>query len=473
MQRQYNMSDKQHIDEYFKHGLRDIEMAPPPDAWENISRRLDKKRRLGVFYIWTSLAAGVALLIGVGIFLRSSGDHNTKATAQAIVQDKKLTGIPKPEVVAKNQTNKKEYSGGFHKEVSVNQPVFQRINNGTVSQTAVTHKDDENIGNSVNQTFKQQADSPVTIDRSTSETVAVVADTAGNAVAQSANLNRDTVPETKGLQPLLAENNPGQSVTPDPDEVPKHYNKWSLSGQLSPLYAYRNASQSQSNEKGLVTYSGGVKVNYSPNKRLSLQTGVFYAVLGQTVDNVHVVTGLNSIPNSVGQVNNKVMYVSAQNSMGSIVSNNTTGSKYYSTGNLGEKMYVGNDITHAGYEQGTAIQKLNYIEVPLLVRYKILDNRQKQFGVHVMGGLGANFLVNNYVMLQINGTSQRLGSTSDLNQLNCSSIVGLGIDYSIFRKIDLTIEPTYKYYLSSISANKNIDFRPYSFGLFTGLIYKF
>jgi hypothetical protein len=470
------MSDKQHIDEYFKHGLRDMEITPPPDAWKNISKRLDKKRRVGVFYVWTALAAGIALLIGVGVLLRSSGDNTIKETIKPVALSKKVPESFTSEGAGNPSIPKSVQSPGRSADVDVNHAALKGNGYNVVLKQPSAHLD-ANVGKDSDIILpNDQSESSVAMvaNPTVGESVKSLPDTTGKMlIANNVKNNGDTIASVMDAQPLLVDQISNQAVTPDPDETPKRYNKWSLSGQVTPLYAYRNANLSQNNERGLVSYSGGVKVDYKANKRLSIQAGVFYAVLGQTVDNVQVVTGLNSITNSVGQVNNKVMYVSAQNSMGSIVSNNAAGSKYYSTGNPVGTMYVGNDIAQAGNELGTAIQKLNYIEVPLLVRYKILENRQRQFGVHVMGGLGANFLVNNYVILQVNGESQKLGSTSDLNQLNCSGIVGLGVDYNIFRKIGLTIEPTYKYYLSSISVNRNIDFRPYSFGLFTGLIYKF
>ena len=59
-----NMGKEQHsMDEIFRTVLREQEIPPPADAWFNIQKALDSKKR--VRFIWTlrALAATVALLV--------------------------------------------------------------------------------------------------------------------------------------------------------------------------------------------------------------------------------------------------------------------------------------------------------------------------------------------------------------------------------------------------------------------------
>lgn len=484
--------DKLHIDQYFKQGLKDLEIAPPPDAWKNIEDHLDKKRRPGMFFIWSALAASLVLFVGIGVLLK-----NENLQTQRLVNPGKanVASHPGRSLETKNIASRRT-------EPDLGQPILtnnQVVKSGSISQsrTIPTGQAVPGTTTPVNQYNKPiPAPEQLTTAADTNKNQPMAGRTEPSGML-ALNRQKDQPPfrslginlHGKTRQDLIippsyvqadrpfTETNPLLDETVETPVVQKDQ-KWSLTGQIAPLYSYRNTNQGQSNERGLVAYSGGIKVNYQANHRLSFQTGVYYAVMGQTEDNVPMTTFLNSsnyyaAQNSTG----KTVLVSTRNSMGPITGANTAGSNYVvsnitGVGSLQDK----NNYPTVASDQGTVVQKLNYIELPFLARYKIIqkkDNKDKQFGIHLLGGLGANFLVNNYVILKADGNTSRFGSTADLNKFNYSTTLGFGVDYEIFRKVDISVEPTYKYYLNSISVNKDVDFRPYSFGLFTGIIYKF
>jgi hypothetical protein len=104
------------------------------------------------------------------------------------------------------------------------------------------------------------------------------------------------------------------------------------------------------------------------------------------------------------------------------------------------------------------------------VKYKIIN---KSIGINVIGGLSYNLLVHNSVYTTVDGTRYPVGDTKGLNSLTLSSSLGMGMEYNISGKLSLNLEPTFRYYLNPISASTGSFIHPYSFGIFSGLSYKF
>ena len=119
--------------------------------------------------------------------------------------------------------------------------------------------------------------------------------------------------------------------------------------------------------------------------------------------------------------------------------------------------------------KGELNQQLGYVEVPLEVKYRLLD---KKIGVSVLGGFSALFLTDNQVFIEDNGRSLDLGKDDNFNGFNQSANFGLGIDYQFSQKLGLSVEPTFKYQLNALR-DDIADFRPYTIGVYTGLMYKF
>ena len=115
-------------------------------------------------------------------------------------------------------------------------------------------------------------------------------------------------------------------------------------------------------------------------------------------------------------------------------------------------------------------QRFEYIEIPLLVRYRLVD---KIWNMEMLGGVSANMLVGNQVFLKDGGSETYIGETKDMNFMNYSASVGVGLGYRLTGKIRFNIEPQLKYYLQSLSSNPGVSFKPYSIGIYTGVSYRF
>jgi hypothetical protein len=114
----------------------------------------------------------------------------------------------------------------------------------------------------------------------------------------------------------------------------------------------------------------------------------------------------------------------------------------------------------------TLKQLLDYIEIPLTVRYALLNSKTL---ITLSGGLSTNFLIDNTAYLIENGEHINAGSTEGISPVTYSSSVGLGIELPIGKSFRFSLEPRFKYFLSPVNSNGYSNFHPYSFGVFGGV----
>jgi hypothetical protein len=90
----------------------------------------------------------------------------------------------------------------------------------------------------------------------------------------------------------------------------------------------------------------------------------------------------------------------------------------------------------------------------------------------LIGGLSSLFLIDNSVTLESGGTATEMGEANNLNPLNFSTNLGFGLEYEISPRIQLNLEPVFKYQLNTFSDSAG-DFNPYSIGIYSGLNFRF
>lgn len=275
------------------------------------------------------------------------------------------------------------------------------------------------------------------------------------------------------------------------DGVPD-YSKWAVGGQVSPMYSYRNlssagdeavfASGSQmagtrntasynDRESGIISYSAGLNLNYFPARRLSLQSGVYYSRMGMSVGANYIAfndnrTFAQEFPPAQLAMSNS----SGQIEMGPQQGNKILTDAPTSTGEAWDAATSMDNVVLPEVQEGEILQHFEYIEVPLIVRYRVVDRR---LGLNFLGGLSTNFLVGSDVYLQDDGDREFIGTTEELKPVNYSSVLGLGFQYAISRHFFINMEPTFRYYLNSVNTGTNINSHPYSLGFYTGISYLF
>ncbi|HYQ59260.1 MAG TPA: outer membrane beta-barrel protein, partial [Draconibacterium sp.] len=131
---------------------------------------------------------------------------------------------------------------------------------------------------------------------------------------------------------------------------------------------------------------------------------------------------------------------------------------------------TGDAVANVLYAEGEFSQVFEFVEVPLYLRYSLLD---KKFGIEVLGGVNAGFVIGNNAYLDNDYGVQNIGSTADISTLNFSGTLGVGVNYELGKHFSFALEPRLNYYLNSINSNPDVDYRPYRIGVYTGVYYEF
>jgi hypothetical protein len=239
-----------------------------------------------------------------------------------------------------------------------------------------------------------------------------------------------------------------------------------MSAQLSPTYSYRDASNRYFNqfESGKLGISGGLQMGIKTNKRLSIHTGLMYAQLGYNIDQVNKLNV--TVDNPANVFGDSETYYAVNNSIGTWNSTeDKNGIISTNTENLSDEAATirnNQSLEPAGQIE----QYFRYLEVPFLLRYKIIDQKMD---INLIGGLSTDILLGNNSSLKSGNSVHELGPSANIKSMNYLGNIGLGVDYNLRRNVIFTMEPQFKYFLNSINQSGLISNRPYMFGMFTGI----
>lgn len=239
-------------------------------------------------------------------------------------------------------------------------------------------------------------------------------------------------------------------------------NRWQLSSNVAPIY-FSSASNGspldselKNNSKTYKTnFSYGVGVNYAVNKKIKVRSGINAVSLNYDTNDVLISQNANAKsldhvkPNAVGAF----IQVESKNSV------TTTGGtmEIASSGNALKKF------------NSTVNQQIGYLEIPLELSYKLVD---KKFGVDVIGGVSTLLLNQNEVSVISSGVEMNIGEANNLNDIHFSTNVGLGFKYGFFKNFEARVEPVFKYQINTFIKDSG-DFKPYFFGLYSGVTFTF
>lgn len=435
--------ERANIDLLFRNGLKDFEVLPPPEVWNNILPIIRKKQRSLVFL---RTAALIAILLSVSFLAYRMSRQ-----------------IPS----------------------SFNEPV---------------------ISFGQDQIFRQAVPAdPALVRTVPSGDRMAVSPGIGQQAAGLAGTNADSTDGQDGLQGFVSETSPPEfssnfmvpsslvdfrrpetvanesnsfsnpAFEPVIEEAVKKNDKWTLTAMASPMYYLRPGSPggevagSFPLEQSRLSYSGGVGFSYKISRKLSIQSGLYYSSVGNEVDNIQSFSGFRQFDYTKGD-HNFMVHTSA----GLIQTDNPD---VFLADNMSERvvtMYTRDvfDPTKASLPMidNSLFQNFGYLEMPVVLRYKILD---RDIDFNLVGGMSYNLLVNNSVHAMIGGSKYDIGKTAGLNSFLVSSSLGMGMEYTISDKISLNLEPTFRYYLNPFSSISGISGNPYSFGIFSGLSYRF
>ena len=483
-------SGEKNIDRIFRDKLRNFDAEPPVEVWGSIKERLflDRRRKMTLWI--TRVAAGIAVLavLSVSYFIArntikerlisedetkvETGTEESTPLAEEVLSEKESpkTIYSEEEFLIKESSETQSSQGEFIAEESSENQYSEGVNRQEITDE-LKSADRQNMKDELVLTF-------------------VHAKSIGQVEYKSAGI--ETKPVWSGKQDLFHREDINIEEFADdeiyalnvPEEDEKLENRWAIGTQVSPLYSYRSlstqneamaldesmalANNFNQAESGTLAYAGGVNVNYSPIRRLSIQSGVYYSRYGVSVDNAYLFDFT-----ATADVESSTKFYSINNSSGIIDIENNPSMDYVT--NKGDR---NNPTTSSGsinefslqVNSGEVIQNFEYIEVPLILRYRLVD---RKVGFNFLGGMSTNMLVGSNTYYNNDGNREKIGETTDLKPFNYSSIVGIGIDYAISDRFNISLEPTFRYYLNSINESSVIRSYPYSIGIFTGLRYYF
>jgi hypothetical protein len=281
-------------------------------------------------------------------------------------------------------------------------------------------------------------------------------------IQKTVKKENDTVPKNSVVSNVLEEllNEKESKVKQESKR-----NRWQLSSNVAPVFlgSISNGSPIDStlskNSKSFNTNVGfGIGVSYVVNKKLSVRTGLNKVNMSYDTNDILFFTGIQA-------KTMRNVTPTASSSMIQIQSSTPN-----NTSNLpSENELLSFENTFVQKNSGYLNQEIGYVEMPMELTYSLLD---KKFGIKIIGGFSTLFLQDNSITIISDGRDTLLGEANNLNDIHFSTNLGLGIKYGFMKDFEFNIEPTFKYQLNTFSTNDG-SFRPYIFGIYSGVSYKF
>ncbi len=458
-----NNSDN-HMDELFRSRLEGYAPEPPAQVWDNIRSAATSRRRPGrMLYLRIAAAAAAVVLL----FLGGRYLLTPPAALRPVAEQ--------PAPVAVPETRSAE---AFRPAVIApeNQPVI------TPAAPVVTLRQS---GQKAPLTSPDIRSSAVSAEKSSRLRLAPLKnidarlETASSAVGlQQKQTQGIPVGQFTATERALIAANIATEVRSKKEET-----AWKLGLRLAPGYSSHVASHSSQYARNM-TYSNddpqtgvdaGIAVQFKTSKRWSVESGVYYAQSGEKSGNsLRYLSSPNADYAFDRQSSTKYLNTVVNLSSGKVAMNSTAGvirfSKTPPQTEFAALPELSSGAVSAMLTEGEFAQLFDFVEIPLLLRYRLVDSR---FGVDMVGGVSAGIVVGNNVYMEGQFGREYVGKTEDISPLNLSGTVGVGMVYALGKHFSLSVEPRLNYYLNSINTDADIVYRPLRAGIYTGLTYEF
>jgi hypothetical protein len=435
------MAEQQvNIDFIFRNGLKDFEVLPPPEVWERI-RPASTGRRKALLFL--RIAAVAVILLGVGVtsyYLTRNISTSLNGSVITMNQDVMPSGF----YLEKSETPVPEH------KVAVADLISDDVDNSSTEDILPAFRLDEIslfkpiVAENNRRTVENSLPLPV---RSSS-------------VGNYADEDNYSVDREAGVSAITGENS-----------------RWSVGAMVSPTYysslylSGNDAGRDINNaEKAAISYSGGVSFSYSVSKRISIQSGIYYSSLGQKVTGVSSYSGFGNFFESKGPGDFIV-----KTSSGPIISDNHD--IYLLDGKEAGRVMTQYTLdvfdpvkSNLSYVNSSLHQNFNYLELPIVMRYKILD---RKVDFNLIGAISYNILLANSAYTYYDGIKTYIGKTDGLNPFTLSSALGMGVEYNLTDHLLFNLEPTFRYYMTPLGGISGSSIHPYSFGILSGVSFRF
>ncbi len=513
--------DKKNLDELFQKKFLDFKEMPDEKVWNSIEASLDKKKKNRLVPLWWKLGGiAAALLIGLILFNPfGTSDIPTEETITNMEQksdeidatkDKQVEEVV-PKKVEQNDIkiaveDQKSLDENENTDALVNSsehaieqneakanPIKNNsgmvnkkpsIKNFSVAETENDSRKKESISNQPQITIDEnEVDKTAVAETDARPNQEVIKKLEGENSSNSA-INKEVISNNNGQDISIAmvdeekqaeevlEDSKGKSIfeeieAQEEDVIAENSTKkWSAGPSIAPVYFNAIGEGSPVNsifvpnsKSGDINLSYGLSVAYEVSKKLKIRSGIHKVDYGYNTNDVAFSSSLSSSTN--GKITN-INYTSTAENL-------VVTSKKGSSGNLSAANKSFDFSSQNPERNGVMSQQLGYLEVPLELNYALIDNR---FGVNLIGGVSSLFLMDNSVALTSGELTTEIGEANNVNSMNFSTNIGLGVNYKFSPKVQLNVEPVFKYQLNTFSETSG-DFRPYSIGIYSGLSFKF
>ena len=429
------------IDIVFRNGLKNLEVLPPADVWDNIPPMPVRTSRLRII---SGIAAGVAALVSLTL-LATWYVRNTNSPAllsEVTVPGEALQGS-QLDIMEATPVSRTE-GARVVRFVTPEAPVAPV---GNAAPALTSEEPAGLIASAYIPEQRTEPGEPVILSR---DEITVI------------NSGRFAGAE-EGIMATMAE----------ASTVPAE-KRFLVGASMSPAMGFSRTGNNQrlaeliSGERSRPAYSTGVTVGYKISDRLTIQSGIGMASIGQTISDVNVYAGLSDFY----AVKSSYLY-SVETASGTILAGNTDLYLTDSRDRVGT-LVQGNMADPSKYELtqvGSDIQQVfRYLEMPVVLRYKVID---RKLGLNLSGGVAYGLLVDNAAYTGEGSGLIRVGHTEGINLHNISSQLGLGMEYDLSRKITFNLEPVFRYYMTPLSDISGSLYKPYSVGFWSGFSFKF
>lgn len=451
------MSDnKRHIDDLFRRGLAGHETPPPHDIWEGINSHLSRNQRSLYARRILRVAAVILLLLGFGggllqIFRQDSITKNY-LSPDPMVKSPEPESVPVPALPPLTEIAQESHDDATRSASTGRLLISALPEQGPISQDAAPGTEKDPVPGRI------KAPEPKPLQLPDHKAVLHRARQRENYIA---------------------------ALTYDDQANITEKGKWTAGIMFTSSYSYRSLSAGEEGnlsrihynliERGLLNLSGSFSFSYSISGRLSIQSGLDLLRMGQSIDglqifdNPSVVELLRSddkegIPGNTQPVSN---------SMGVIRS---SGQTVIVTDNY-DRLF--NDFAAVSsaplrvpknHKSGSIDQDLNYFQVPVVLRYRIIDRKT---GLVASGGFGLSYLAGNRVILRYQEETIEIGHTSRLRGFGMTGIMGIGIEHKFRNNILFTFEPRMIHFINPVNPDGYHMYRPYSLSVYGGVSYNF
>ncbi len=510
------MSDKKHIDRLFQETFKDFEETPNDAVWERIEAQLKEKKKRRVIPIWWRYAGVAALLlllltVGNGYFNNNNiltnetpnqnrvvnTDENTnlnQSGTQNVTRDYKNpinSTIKNTEAITNNNASE------THSKESPNNGITNKNQNvlNPSDSSSVAKNDAKAHGDNSSESVKKSKSNNTLQTKNNSESHIAQTNSSEEKTNKSSETNKAILDKTK-LEDLLNTNkNSKESSVADVkidnteeskinsktkqnqltiedaiekikdinEEEKEDLNRWSVAPNAAPVFFNslgKGSSidpQFNNNSKSSETnMSYGISASYAINNKISVRSGINKVNLGYNTNDVVLVQSLNGRSS-----------ISVLKNVRPEINNTASDVSVLSTQNFANKSSQ-SFATTTGIN-ASINQSLSFIEIPLEIKYLLSD---KKLGVNVIGGFSSFFLSDNELSSDFEGNKTHIGEASNINKTSYSANFGFGLDYKVSKKINLNLEPMFKYQINTFNDTSG-DFKPYFIGVYTGFGIKF